>query len=296
MVRRSSMDVRELGDAVAALPVTPAGDAREVFARGRRRRRRRRQVVAGSGAVVAVVAAIIVGGGMAGDGNRPNGVEIVGGPSELTPVGPGWPQVRGATGVFPLDGIEQGTTSGVIEDRQVFFVRTGDEVDVFIAAAQHLPDEGLWWCPEERVFASRVPRRAVRSRRASPDGTRSARPRQVRRRGPRWPAARRCGTGDPGYRCARTSARAAARRRAADQPWSEGFCTGHRPATQRPRVLAPDVAAAPAPGGARSTDVSQVPERLRELFLVGDPTRWSPSPSRMPTSGGCSRRPTPSHR
>ncbi|MEX1162258.1 MAG: META domain-containing protein [Nitriliruptor sp.] len=260
------MDVRELQEAVAALPVAPAGDAREVFARGRnrRRRRRRRQVVAGSGAVVAVVAVIIVGGGMAGDGNRPIGVEIVGGPSELTPVGPGWPQVRGETYVFPLDEIERGTTSGVIEDRQVFFVRTGDEVDVFIAAAQHLPDEGLWWCPDERVFAS-----PFHGELFDLDGR--ARMGPAARDLDRFAIEIRDGQlhVDAGQVIHGAPARALEPH---DQPWSEGFCTGRQPATERPRVLAPGIAAAPAPDSARSADVSQVPERLRELFPVGDTT------------------------
>src|SRR5699024_7538485 len=120
----------------------------------RAKRRRRRRIATQAGGLAAGVAVAVVVLPTLLHDPIPNGVEIVGEPSELVPAEPGWPEDRGSTWMLAVDEIGQGTTSGVIEDRQVFFVRSGDEIDVFIAAAQHLPDEGLWWCPNEQVFAS----------------------------------------------------------------------------------------------------------------------------------------------
>ena len=51
-----------------------------------------------------------------------------------------------------LASIPQGVTASTVGGRQVFFVRVGDDVTVFLDRAQHLPGERLWWCPTTHTF------------------------------------------------------------------------------------------------------------------------------------------------
>jgi Rieske Fe-S protein len=249
----------------------------------RARARRRRRITTRAVAVAAGVAVAFVVVPSLFDRPGPSGVEIVGGPADLVPVESGWPQVRGSTQVFPLVSIEQGTTSGTIEDRQVFFVRDGDDIEVFIAAAQHLPDEGLWWCPDEQLFASPAHGElfdtAGRARRgpASRDLDRFA---TDVRDGNLHVDAAQVIIGPP----ARTSSNdeqgtrrddrllTADAERAYDRPWNEGFCLGHQPDLETPRVLSPDIGMAAQPAGARPSDPTQIPQELRELFAIDDDT------------------------
>ena len=281
MMDRESMS-EQLERVAAALPdaapTTVASIERRAL--GRRRRRIATQA-AGVAAGLAVAVAVVPG---LFDDPRPRGVEIVGGPSELVPAESGWPQVRGSTLVFPLDEIEQGTTPGVIEDRRVFFVRTGDEVDVFIAAAQHLPDEGLWWCPDEQVFASPLHGELF-------DASGRARRGPAARDLDRFATVVRDGhlhvdagevipgapiqaseNGDAQARAPDEDVLSADAERAYNQPWSEGFCADHEPDADPPRVLATDIGAARAPDSARTIDATQVPQQLRELFVLDDTT------------------------
>ena len=281
MMDRESMD-EQLARVAAALPDAAPTTVASIERRARVRRRRR--IATRAGGVAAVIAVTVVAVPGLFDYSEPTGVEIVGGPSGLVPAESGWPQVRGSTLVFGLDEIEQGTTSGVIEDRQVFFVRTGDEVDVFVAAAQHLPDEGLWWCPDEQVFASPLHGelfdRAGRVRRGPAardldrfatdvrDGHLHVDAGEVILGAPVQPGEH----GDARARAQDEDVLSTDAERGYDQPWSEGFCTDHEPDTDPPRVLATDVTAARAPATARPTDATQVPRRVRELFVLDDTT------------------------
>jgi hypothetical protein len=51
-----------------------------------------------------------------------------------------------------LDDVREGVTFRELAGEQVFFVREDDDVRVFLADARHLPDDTLWWCPNEQVF------------------------------------------------------------------------------------------------------------------------------------------------
>lgn len=116
-------------------------------------RARRRRQLARAGTVVvaavAVAAAAVLGPGLVASRPPAGNLEIVG-----EPVGPGWPEVRGGTLRFRLSAVPEGVTPHVIEDRNVFFVRDGRNVDVFLSDAQHAPNEGLWWCPHDELFVS----------------------------------------------------------------------------------------------------------------------------------------------
>jgi Rieske Fe-S protein len=50
------------------------------------------------------------------------------------------------------DSVPQGVSASVVDGEPVFIVRDGDDVQVFAADPRHLPDEPLWWCPNEQVF------------------------------------------------------------------------------------------------------------------------------------------------
>lgn len=51
-----------------------------------------------------------------------------------------------------LSGVPQGVSARRIERRPVFVTRDGDEVRVFLPDARHLPEDTLWWCPNEHLF------------------------------------------------------------------------------------------------------------------------------------------------
>lgn len=249
----------------------------------RARARRRRRVTTRAVAVAASVAVAFVVVPSLFDSPGPSSVEIVGGPAELAPIESGWPPLRGSVFEFPLGEIEQGTTSDTIEDRQVFFVRDGDDIEVFIAAAQHLPNEGLWWCPDEQVFASPAHGElfdtAGRARRGPAardldrfatdvrDGNLHVDAGQVIV----GPPAQTSGNDEQGTRQDNGLLTAGAER-AYDRPWNEGFCVGHQPDLETPRVLSPDVGMAARPEGARPSDPSEIPQELRELFAIDDDT------------------------
>ncbi len=281
----------QLAHAAAALPAAAPTELASIERRARARRQRR---IAGQalGVAASVAIAFMVVPAVVDTPGR-SGLEIVGGPAEVEPGEPGpvepepaesgWPQVRGSTLEFPLDGVAAGVSPGTIEDRRVFFVRDGDDVEVFLAAAQHLPNEGLWWCPAEQVFASPFHGEVF-----DPDGRARLGPahRDLDRfvtevrddvvsvdAGRVIPGAR-VQRGEDGSVNARGNDGGAVLsdedQRAYGQPWDEGFCTDHRPDTDPPQVLAPGIGAAPAPDGAEPIDAQEVPPQLRERFLLDD--------------------------
>lgn len=281
----------QLEDAAAALPAAAPTELASIERRARARRRRRvggqALGLAASVAIAFVVVPAVV------DAPGRSGLEIVSGPAEVEPDEPGpvepqpaesgWPQVRGSTLAFPLDGVGPGVSPGTIEDRRVFFVRDGDDVEVFLAADQHLPNEGLWWCPDEQVFASPFHGEVF-----DPGG--QARLGPAQRDLDRFVTEVRDGVvhvdagqvipGAPVQRGEDGSGHARGNdggdvlsdeaQRTYGQPWDEGFCTDHQPDTDPPRVLAPGVVAAPAPQDAEPIDAHEVPPQLREQFLLDD--------------------------
>lgn len=51
-----------------------------------------------------------------------------------------------------LDELPEGVTAHELGGDDVFVIRDGNDVRVFLSDARHLPDETLWWCPNEEVF------------------------------------------------------------------------------------------------------------------------------------------------
>jgi hypothetical protein len=177
----------------------------------------------------------------------PGSLEIVGEPDQ-----PGWPDVRGMTWRVPLDTIPPGVTAGVVEDRRVFFVRDGETVEVLLAAAQHLPNEGLWWCPDEQLFASpahgELFERDGRARFGPADRDLDRLAAEVRDGvllvDP--VAVVPGGAAEPADTISDVLPTGQAR--AYEQAWAgDGFCAGHQPDHDPPSVLDPGQPAAPAP-------------------------------------------------
>lgn len=51
-----------------------------------------------------------------------------------------------------LNDLPQGVSARVVSGKHVFVVRDERELRVFAADTRHLPDDTLWWCPNEEVF------------------------------------------------------------------------------------------------------------------------------------------------
>ena len=62
-------------------------------------------------------------------------------------------------GIVTLDlgDIPAGVSARVIDGEPVFLVRADDDVRVLLADTRHLPDDTLWWCPDEAVFVGVEP-------------------------------------------------------------------------------------------------------------------------------------------
>lgn len=58
----------------------------------------------------------------------------------------------GDDGALRLDDVSEGVTAHEVGGDDVFIVRDGNDVRVFLADARHLPDDTLWWCPNEQIF------------------------------------------------------------------------------------------------------------------------------------------------
>lgn len=262
-----SDDTRQLLHAASPQP-DPPDDFDIVWARARRQRRTRQVAAAVGAAGVLAVATVMLPGML--QGPAPDGLEIVGEPDQAN-----WPEVRSGVWRMPLDAIPQGVTAGVVEDRQVFFVREADTVDVLLAAAQHLPNEGLWWCPDEQLFASPAhgelfdrdgqalvgPADRDLDRLASEvrDGTLLVDPATVQPGNPAEPAD---AIGD---------VLPAEQAHAYEQPWNGAFCADHQPDQDPPSVLDPTQPAAPAPDSAVPVDIDRVPQALRDMFAPAAP-------------------------
>jgi hypothetical protein len=262
-----SDDTRQLLHAASPQP-DPPDDFDMVWARARRQRRTRQVAAVLGAAGVLAVASVMLPGML--EGPPLGGLEIVGEPDQAN-----WPDVRGGVWRMPLDAIPQGVTTGVVEDRQVFFVRDGETVDVLLAAAQHLPNEGLWWCPDEQLFASPAhgelfdrdgqalfgpaDRDLDRLTSEVRDGTLLVDPATVLPGGPAEPAD------------AIGEVLPAGQAHAYEQAWNGGFCAGHQPEHDPPSVLDPTQPAAPAPDSAVPVDIDRVPRQLRDMFVPAAP-------------------------
>jgi hypothetical protein len=60
--------------------------------------------------------------------------------------------VRNDDDTLRLSRLPQGVTAHVVDGNDVFVSRHGNEVRVLLPAPGRLPDDLLWWCPNEQVF------------------------------------------------------------------------------------------------------------------------------------------------
>ena len=59
---------------------------------------------------------------------------------------------RDDNATLSLNDLPEGVSARVLGGNPAFVVRDGSEVLVFAADTRHLPDDTLWWCPNEEVF------------------------------------------------------------------------------------------------------------------------------------------------
>jgi hypothetical protein len=141
-------DVRdELAQYCAALDATQPRVDREAIASGESRGAHERR----RGVTVAVVVLLVgIGIGIASAAilsSRHGSVDVQ--------VSPGTWQVRSVVAEAPLSGVPMGVSTLDFGSTPTFVVRTADSVRVFLTNVQHLSGEdGLWWCPHEKVFAA----------------------------------------------------------------------------------------------------------------------------------------------
>jgi hypothetical protein len=60
--------------------------------------------------------------------------------------------VLGKDDSLRLDDLTQGVTAHEVDGNDVFITREGDDLRVFLSDARHLPEDTLWWCPNEQIF------------------------------------------------------------------------------------------------------------------------------------------------
>lgn len=60
--------------------------------------------------------------------------------------------VLGRDDSLRLDDLPQGVSAHQLGGDDVFIMREGMNVRVFLSDARHLPEDTLWWCPNEQVF------------------------------------------------------------------------------------------------------------------------------------------------
>lgn len=60
--------------------------------------------------------------------------------------------LRNDDGTLRLSRLPQGVTAHVVNGKDVFVSRHGDEVRVLLPDPVRLPDDLLWWCPNEQIF------------------------------------------------------------------------------------------------------------------------------------------------
>ena len=104
----------------------------------------------GRRAVTVIVVALLIAVGVASAtivSSRHHSAEVQ--------VSPGTWQIRGVVAEAPLSGVPIGVSTLEFGSTPTFVVRAADSVRVFLTNVQHLPGEdGLWWCPHEKVFAA----------------------------------------------------------------------------------------------------------------------------------------------
>ena len=60
--------------------------------------------------------------------------------------------LNGRDHTLRLDELPEGVTAHKLGGDDVFIVRDGNDVRVFLSDARHLPGDTLWWCPNEQIF------------------------------------------------------------------------------------------------------------------------------------------------
>jgi hypothetical protein len=70
----------------------------------------------------------------------------------LVGVAAAWLVLDGDDGTLRLDDVAEGVSAHELAGEDVFIVREGNSVRVFLSDARHLPEDTLWWCPSEQIF------------------------------------------------------------------------------------------------------------------------------------------------
>lgn len=60
--------------------------------------------------------------------------------------------VLGKDDSLRLGDLPQGVSAHQVGGNDVFIMREGADVSIFLSDARHLPEDTLWWCPNEQVF------------------------------------------------------------------------------------------------------------------------------------------------